>query len=184
MIDTNSLRAILKDIYGIEDKYLVPMDEGWYAPTYDRNDKVGTWIGYRILSVKSNLRAGYQGDAYSKSVKARFRLSFVGKQAEALALQTLVFDERADVVKAFEKFQIQLNYTSREILTYPTKESGLNDSLVWFVDFDCQSFYNVEWKGRDWNVNPPPSPEPWIPSSAQSSKESNVLRSGTLIIKG
>ena len=183
MIDCTSLRAILKDIYGIEDKYLVPMDESWYVPTYDKTDKVGSWIGYRILSIKPNLRAGYQGTAYSKSIKARFRLAFIGPQAEALALQTLVFDERTDVVQAFERYQIQLNYISREILTYPIKESGLNDSLCWFVDFDCQSFYNVEWKGKDWNVNASPSPDAWIPTAAPN-KSSDKLQSGTIIIKG
>ena len=182
MIDSASLRNILKTIYGVEDKYLVPMDSGWYVPTYNKEDKVGTWIGYRILSVKPNLRAGYQGDAYCKSVKARFRLSFVGKQAEELALQTLLFDDRKDVVEAFEKQQIQLNYVQREVLTYPIRESGLNDSLCWFVDFDCQSFYNAEWKGKEWGIKTEPLPEQWIKSPVSSNPDR--LELGTLIIKG
>ena len=103
MLDSESLRQALKDIYHIADKYIVPLDQGWYIPTYDKTEKIGTWIGYRILEVKPNLRAGYTGNSYNKSVKIRFRLSFVGKQAEKLALQTLLFDDRLDVVKAFEK---------------------------------------------------------------------------------
>lgn len=181
MINSTTLRQALKEIFGVEDKYLVPMDSGWYVPTYDKNDKVGTWIGYRILSIKPNLRASQQGNAYSKSVKCRFRLSFVGKQAEDIALQTLLFDERTDVVNAFAKSQTQLNYTSRDILTYPIREGGLNDSLCWFVDIECQSFYDAEWKNKDWGIDPQPKPEPWFINVP--TKESERLQSGTLTIK-
>lgn len=181
MINSKTLRQALKDIYGVADKYLVPMDNGWYVPTYDKNDKVGTWIGYRILSVKPNVRASIASTEISKSVKCRFRISFVGKQAEELALQTLVFDDRKDVVEAFEKCQTQLNYISREILTYPIREGGLNDSLCWFVDFDCQSFYNDYWKAKDWGITPQPEPTPWFPNVPPT--QSDRLESGTLTIK-
>lgn len=178
MLDSTALRQALKDIYGIPDKYLVPLDCGWYIPNYDKNDKIGTWIGYRILEVKPNLRAGYTGQSYSKSVKIRFRLSFVGKQAEQLALQTLLFDDRQDVVQAFEKSQTQLNYVSREILTYPLKEGGLNDNLVWFTDIDCQSFYAVDVSYKDWALSTePPADQTWIktPSSASTRLESGTM---------
>lgn len=168
MLDTNALRQALKDIYGVEDKYIVPLDNGWYAPTYDHSNPVGTWIGYRILQVKPNLRAAYAGSSYSQSVKIRFRLSFIGPQAEVLALQTLLFDDRIDVVKAFEKSQTQLNYVSREILTYPIKEGGLNDSLVWFTDIDCQSFYAADINYGDWAVKTEPEPDPsWIKNKSK-----------------
>ena len=169
MLDSVALRKALKDIYGIEDKYLVPLDTGWYVPTYDKDNKVGTWIGYRILEVKPNLRAGYTGSSYTKSVKIRFRLSFAGKQAEELALQTLLFDERKDVIKAFEQSQTQLNYVSREILTYPIKEGGLNDNLVWFTDIDCQSFYAVDITYGDWAVETEPPADPsWIKTTEKT----------------
>lgn len=180
MLDSVALRQALKDIYGIADKYLVPLDSGWYIPNYDKNDKVSTWIGYRILSVKPNVRAGYTGASYVKSVKIRFRLSFVGKQAEELALQTLLFDDRLDVVKAFEKSQTQLNYISRDILTYPIKEGGLNDNLVWFTDIECQSFYAVDITYGDWAIGTEPPPDTsWIKSK---SGESERLESGTMRI--
>jgi hypothetical protein len=166
LINSTTLRAALKKIYGIEDKYLVPLDKGWYVPTFDKEDKIGTWIGYRVLMVKPNLRAGYTGTSYTKSVQCRFRLAFVGKQAEELALQTLLFDDRSDVVSAFEECQTQLNYTSRQLLTYPVREAGLNDSLCWFVDFDCQSFYAYDIKYKPWNENEvPPAQESWVPKS-------------------
>lgn len=164
MLDSNALRAALKEIYGIEDKYLVPLDSHWYVPTYDKNERVGTWIGYRILEVKPNVRAGYTGVSYEKSVKLRFRLSFIGKQAEELALQTLLFDDRIDVQKIFAQSYTQLNYISREIMTYPVKEGGLNTNLCWFTDIDCQSFYSSgDIKYSDWGVKTEPVPsQSWI----------------------
>lgn len=180
MLNSTELRIALKAIYGVEDKYIVPLDEGWYVPTYDKNEKVGTWIGYRILEVKPNVRAGYTGSSYNQSVKIRFRLSFIGTNAEELALQTLLFDDRLDVVKAFEASQTQLNYTSRSIMTYPVKEGGLNDSLVWFTDIDCQSFYAVDVKYGDWAVTTEPPPDTsWIKSK---DSEGDRLESGTLRI--
>lgn len=179
MLDTPALKQALLDIYGIPEKYIVPLDAGWYVPTYDPKEKVGTWIGYRILSVKPNVRAGYTGVSYEKSVKIRFRLSFIGQQAEKLALQTLLFDERKDVIKAFEKSSTQLNYISRDIMTYPVKEGGLNDSLCWFVDIDCQSFYaSGDLKYGDWNVEAKPEPDSsWIKT------ESKTRLGGGLAIK-
>lgn len=171
MLDSNALRQALTDIYGVDDKYIVPMDAGWYVPTYDKSNTVGTWIGYRILEVKPNVRAGYTGSSYNKSVKIRFRLSFIGKQAEELALQTLLFDDRQDVVEAFEKSQTQLNYVDREVLTYPVREGGLNDNLVWFTDIDCQSFYSADVIYENWEGGAPmPEPMPWLPKTGKNDK--------------
>lgn len=181
MLDTPTLHNILLQIYGVDPQYLVPLDTDWYVPTYDKNNKVGTWIGYRILMIKPNLRAGYTGQSYSKSVKGRFRLSFVGPQAEQLALQTLLFDDRKDVVQAFESYGIQLNYTGREVLTYPIREGGLNNSLLWFTDIECQSFYAADVKYSRWTDDDPPQPQPWIPKR-NGTKDDGRLHSGTLTI--
>lgn len=150
MINATALRSALKDIYAIDDKYLVPVDSGWYVPTYDKNDKVGTWIGYRILSKKPISRAFTQGTTFVKSVKATFRLSFVGPQAEELADMTILWDDRVDVQKAFESRQIQINYDKRQMFSYPIKEGGLNDNLCWCVDFECQGFFAQEAKWERW----------------------------------
>lgn len=182
MLDTTALRTALKAIYQVDDKYLVPMDAGWYVPTYDKTNKVGTWIGYRIMSVKPTVRTFRDSeDGYSKSVKIKFRLSFIGTQAEELALQTLLFDDRIDVKEAFEKSQTQLNYISREIQTYPVREGGLNDSLVWYVDIECQSFYWHDITYGEWGVETHPA-EMWLPSQLRSSGK-EVLQGGTMSIK-
>ena len=143
MITMEILRDVLKQVYGVEDKYLVPMNSGWFAPTTDPEDKVGTYIGYRILSKRGYARAFQQKGAYNKPIKVTFRLSFVGPDAEELSDQTLIWDDRDDVKDAFEPRGIQVNYDERVAFSYPIKAQGFNDRLAWVVDLSCQSTYEV-----------------------------------------
>lgn len=150
MLDSKSLRDILKEIYGIEDKYLVPISTNWFIPTIDPEDKIGTWIGYRILSKKPYARAYQIGLCYSVPLKVNFRLSFVGPQAEKLADQTMIWENRTDVIKAFEKVQAQINYTDRTSFTYPVRNGGFNDSLSWIVDMSAQTTCDIDTKQKPW----------------------------------
>ena len=150
MLDSKSLRDILKEIYGIEDKYLVPISTNWFIPTMDPEDKIGTWIGYRILSKKPYMRAYQIGLCYSVPLKVNFRLSFVGPQAEELADQTMIWENRTDVIKAFEKVQAQINYTDRTSFTYPVRNGGFNDSLSWIVDMSAQTTCDIDTKQKPW----------------------------------
>lgn len=150
MLDSKSLRDILKEIYGVEDRYLVPISTNWFIPTIDPEDKIGTWIGYRILSKKPYLRAYQIGLCYSVPLKVNFRLSFVGPQAEELADQTMIWENRTDVIKAFEKVQAQINYIDRTSFTYPVRNGGFNDSLSWIVDMSAQTTYDIDTKQKPW----------------------------------
>ena len=150
MLDSKSLRDILKEIYGVKDKYLVPISTNWFIPTIDPEDKIGTWIGYRILSKKPYLRAYQIGLCYSVPLKVNFRLSFVGPQAEELADQTMIWENRTDVIKASEKVQAQINYTDRTSFTYPVRNGGFNDSLSWIVDMSAQTTYDIDTKQKPW----------------------------------
>lgn len=150
MLDEPSLRNALKDIFGIEDKYLVPISTNWFVPTIDPEEKVGDWIGYRIISKKPILRAYQSGVYMEKSIKVSFRLSFVGPNAEAFADQVLLWDDRTDVVQAFSKYKAQLNYTDRTSFTYPVREGGFNDRLAWIIDMSAQTFYEVDTKQKPW----------------------------------
>ena len=153
MLNAKSLRTALKEIFGVDDKYLVPLDEGWYVPTYDKEDTVGTWIGYRVLSKSPNLRAYQERDRWIRSLKASFRISFVGLQAEELADMTLLWDNRTDVQTAFEKYcNAQLDYNRRAQFSYPIKNGGLNDNLCWCVDFACHAFYVIEANYELWHL--------------------------------
>lgn len=150
MLDAEILRNILKDIYGVEDKFLVPISTNWFVPTVDPSEKIGTFIGYRVISKEPLIRA-YQKDVHMvKSVRVSFRLTFVGPQAEHFADQTLLWDERTDVIKAFEKYKAQINYKSRTSFSYPVRNGGFNDSLAWIVDMSAQTFYEADTKQQPW----------------------------------
>lgn len=150
MLNAESLREILKEIYGIEDKYLVPISTNWFLPTTDPQDKVHTWIGYRVISKKPYVR-GYQGGQNMvKPIKVVFRITFVGPQAEELADQVLLWEDRTDVIDAFEKKQAQVNYTDRTSFTYPVRNGGYNDDLAWVVDLSAQTSYEVDTKQVPW----------------------------------
>lgn len=153
MIDSTSLRATLKKIYGVEDKYLVPLDEGWYVPTYDKENKIGTWIGYRILSKTVTNRAyKANGNSWVRPIKVSFRVSFIGPQAEELADQTLLWEDRKDVREAMTAMNAQVDYDKRVSYSYPVKNGGLNDNLCWCVDFVAHTFYSHEIKYEPWNL--------------------------------
>lgn len=150
MLSAKILRDILKEIYGIDDKYLVPISTNWFLPTTDPADKVHTWIGYRILSKKPYVRTTQRGRDKVKDIKVSFRLSFVGPQAEELADQTLLWEDRDDVTVAFEKYLSQINYTDRTAFTYPVRNGGYNDDMAWIVDMSAQTSYIVDTKQVPW----------------------------------
>lgn len=150
MLNAESLRKVLKDIFGIEDKYLIPISTNWFLPTTDPEDKTGTWIGYRIQSKRPIIRAYQYGVMYEKPIKVSFRLSFVGRQAEELADQVLLWEDRKDVTEAFESVKAQINYMDRQAFSYPVRNGGFNDELCWIVDLTAQTFYEVDTKQKPW----------------------------------
>lgn len=155
MLDSESLRSVLKEIFGIEDKYLVPIATNWFIPTIDPEDKTGSWIGYRIMSKKPYVRTYQVETIKSKPVKINFRLSFVGPQAEALADQVLLWEDRTDVVRAFESVGAQINYQDRTMFSYPVRNGGYNDATCWIVDLSAQTSFDVDTKQKPW-INPRP----------------------------
>lgn len=150
MLNAKILRATLKEIFGIEDKYLVPISTNWFLPTTDPQDHVGTWIGYRIINKRPYVRAAQYGQNMVKPVRVQFRITFVGPQAEELADKVLLWEDRTDVTEAFEKSQSQINYTDRVSFTYPVRNGGYNDDLAWVVDLSAQTSYEVDTKQMPW----------------------------------
>ena len=150
MLNATTLRSVLKEIFGIDDKHLVPISTNWFLPTVDPEDKAGTWIGYRIQSKHPTMRAYQSGIMYEKPIKVNFRLSFVGRQAEELADQVLMWEDRKDVTKAFESVKAQINYVDRQSFSYPVRNGGFNDELCWIVDLSAQTFYEVDTKQKPW----------------------------------
>ena len=150
MINNKILRDILKEIFGIEDKYLVPISTNWFIPTTDPEDHTSTWIGYRTISKKPYIRAAQYGSDMVKPVRVQFRLTFVGPQAEELADQVLLWEDRRDVTEAFEKHKAQINYQDRVMFSYPVRNGGYNDEMCWVVDLSAQTSYEVDTKQVPW----------------------------------
>ena len=150
MLNAQTLRSILKEIYGIDDKHLVPINTNWFLPTTDPEDHTSSWIGYRILSKQPYARAYQPTRLYEKPIKVSFRLTFVGPQAEELADQVMLWEDRADVTKAFEEHRAQTNYQDRTSFTYPVRNGGFNDEMAWIVDMSAQTTYAVDTRQVPW----------------------------------
>lgn len=150
MLNAKILRDTLKEIFGVDDKYLVPISTNWFLPTTDPDDHTGTWIGYRIMNKKPYVRAYQVGTMMTKPIRVSFRITFVGPQAEELADQVLLWEDRTDVSVAFEKSQTQINYTDRTSFSYPVRNGGYNDELAWIVDLSAQTSYEVDTKQVPW----------------------------------
>lgn len=150
MLNMETLKASLLEIYGIPEKYLVPLCEGWFVPTTDPEDKTGSWIGYKISEIVPYARAYADGRIFTKPVRIKFRLAFIGRQAEELAYATEVWEDRSDTVAVFEKYRAQLNYNQRRLWTYPVKNQGFNDALCWIVDMQAQSFLEIDTHWKPW----------------------------------
>lgn len=150
MLNATTLRTTLKEIFGIEDKYLVSISTNWFVPTTDPEDKTGSWIGYRILNKRPTMRAYQNGTKMIKPIKVSFRISFVGKQAEELSDQVLLWEDRSDVTEAFNKVNAQINYQDRQAFSYPIRNGGFNDELCWIVDLSAQTFFEVDTKQVPW----------------------------------
>lgn len=151
MITSELLRKSLLAIFGIPESHLVPISNNWFIPTAKREDKSGDWIGYRILSKEPYARAVQNAELISKPYKVRFRLSFIGPQAEEWSDQTMLWEDRTDVTQVFnDLMEAQINYNSRTNFTYPVRHSGFNDDLCWVVDFSAQTFYKIDIKRVPW----------------------------------
>ena len=85
-----------------------------------------------------------------KPIRVNFRISFVGKQAEELADQVLLWEDRTDVTEAFDSIKAQINYQDRQAFSYPIRNGGFNDELCWIVDLSAQTFYEVDTKQEPW----------------------------------
>ena len=74
-------------------------------------------------------------------LRANFRLSFVGENAEELSQEVLLWqcNEKADSL--FEKYNIQIDYPGITVFSYPVKESN---KIAWIADLSAKSFIDNE----------------------------------------
>ena len=134
MLTKEGLRTILLKVFKLNEEFIVPMDNGWYVPSFDKEKiKTETYIGYRILS-KRALNNG--------SIRCRFRLSFIGKSAEEFCDSLLFWGNDFVVKELFAEQKVKLINAADE-LSYPLKDENMTGILCYFVDFDTESIGNV-----------------------------------------
>lgn len=135
-------------------KYLIYMSDAQYAPPINRDDKTGSWIGYRFMDKQRYARAWQEqiGPHIYQCVPLRFtlRLAFVGKQAEELADTTFTWEDRDDVKRAFESRGFQVAYSNRELYTYAVKQEGFNDIISWITDVSGMGVIKIDTNIRPW----------------------------------
>ena len=159
MITMPTLHQTLEDILldpSLDDfaerrKFIVPLQGNWYVPTYDTQYPYATWCGYVIMGTKPTQRATQAKTIVQKNVKQRFRVVFVGPQAEEFSNQTLLWDERDDVRVAFAKnCYAQLCYDERAIYTKIYEQEGQNSTLIWAVDMAAMSHFALDTHQTPW----------------------------------
>lgn len=154
MLNTQTMQDILKEVFGVDPKYIVQLTNDEFVPTIDPEDKVGTWIGHMMLHKEPFTQAySGSGDYAVIPMTVKFRLTFVGPQAEEFADSTLLWDVRQDVIDAFAKHHAQLFYMQRQLYVYPVKNKGYNDRLCWIVDCKAQTTYEADMKHVPWFPN-------------------------------
>jgi hypothetical protein len=132
-------------------KFLVPLQGNWFVPTIDKSSNIATWCGFIIMGTHPTQRATQRGAIVQKNVKTRFRLSFVGPQAEDFANQTLLWDERDDVKQSFTRnCAALLCYDDRSIYTKIFEQEGQNATLCWIVDMAAMSHYALDTHQIPW----------------------------------
>lgn len=144
------LRDCLKEIWEVDDKHLLEMSTSLYVPTIDRNDKVGTWIGYRFMKKEKYMQAYKQGDQLCVPTRVWIRQVFVGPHAEELADNMLTWGDRQDVKEIFEKIQAQIMYNGLEVVAYSLRNEGFNDGVAWICDIPVQTIVGIDMHYVPW----------------------------------
>ena len=128
MLNSKILGQLIKDIYNLDDEFIVPNSSDWFIPEINLDEKPGTYIGYRIIS-KRNCYAETLNNKHKKDyIKTRFRLCFVGPESEALEEQVHFWKDNQNVNKLFSFHKLILNYTDMTSFTYPVRnEKGYHE---------------------------------------------------------
>lgn len=144
MLDTNTLHNIIKEIFNLDDSYIIPINTNWWLPDSDFSDDNAIYIGYRIIS-SHKVSADNPINKTNKSyIKTSFRLSFVGVNAEKYASQIHFWDDMKDVQKIFEKYKVQVDYDDIHSYTYPVKNQKFD--MAWIFDMYASTDYQEDLK--------------------------------------
>ena len=145
MLDSNKLKKIIKEIYNLDDKYIIPITTNWFLPDSDFSDKESIYIGYRIISSKK-VSANNKYNKYKVDyIKTSIRLTFVGINAEKYASEIHFWDDMKDVKKIFEKYKVQMDFNDIQSFTYPIRNE-IECDMVWVFDMCVKTDYQEDLK--------------------------------------
>lgn len=144
MLDSNTLRNIIKEIFNLDDSYIIPITTNWFIPDVDFSNDNAIYIGYRIIS-SHKVSAENEYNKTNKSyIRTTFRLTFVGNNAEKYASQIHFWDDMKDIRKIFEKYKVQIDYDDIHSFSYPVKNQKFE--MSWIFDMVAKTDYQEDLK--------------------------------------
>jgi hypothetical protein len=150
MFDLKRLKELLKSIYKLDDKYLMPITNNWFLPDGNIADVTKTYIGYRIMS-KRTISYDSVDNQRKSYIKISFRLSFIGKNAEQLSDQIHFWKDQEDILKILDSYHLKLDCSDMCSYTYPTQM--LKYEMAWIFDLTVKADYLEELKLQEQSRN-------------------------------
>lgn len=144
MLDSSTLRNIIKEIFNLDDSYIIPITSNWFIPDSEFLDKDTLYIGYRIISSRKASVKNPCNESKKSYIKTSFRLSLIGANAEKIASQINFWEDINDIQKIFNKYKVQMNYEELTSFTYPVRNS--NFDVAWVFDMSVKSDYQEDLK--------------------------------------
>lgn len=141
MVLSDIMKQILLEIYKIPEQYIIKIGSGRWIPTTFTEES--TWIGYRIKSYKPIIATFPYPSPQHTLIQLEVQLTFIGKQGEELALQTLFFSVRKDTQKIFESRGWQIYSGGYLVESESIKESGYSDQLMWKTNLTIGAFIDT-----------------------------------------
>ena len=132
MLNTETLREVLKEIYAYDDEHLLPIAIKGYIPDVSLNEKRESYIGYRIISKWPTKPEG-------SVITVNFRISLVGDKAEETADSILFWKVNKKVNKILDSYGIVLNLNDIREYSIPIKDDSAE--MAWIVDMSAESDY-------------------------------------------
>jgi hypothetical protein len=156
-LDQTNLRIILKNIFQVDEKYIIPLQGNWFNPQniLSKNEKPSTWIAFRIRSNKpttepfSSLELVTINEQVVKQnwvnqyKIAIIDLQFVGSKAEKLANGISLWIKRTDVKEQFETVKGKLMSDELSVIPKDFFQEGLNSIISYNVQIKIYWLYEI-----------------------------------------
>ena len=147
MITQTTLRTILKTIFQVDEKYIVPKQGNWWNPQDSLNS--GTWIAYLIRNSSPTATAfmqtgtlptgGIGSELATSYTISDIELQIVGKDAEMIANSIQLWLTRPDIVDLFDSYHAQLCADGLGDWTASVfSQEGLNTNIAFNTRFRVQ----------------------------------------------